>query len=77
MISYDVVQMNKFFRSIKNTHIFKVILNIKLIINHTTINIPIQGWNACLEIKFNNRNQVDDKIAWGIGGGFLSIHSAQ
>ena len=24
-----------------------------------------------LEIQFNNRNQLDDKIAWGIGGGFL------
>ena len=27
-----------------------------------------------LEIKFNNRNQVNDKIALGLGGGFLSLH---
>ena len=26
-----------------------------------------------LEIKLNDRNQVDDKIAWGLGGGFLSL----
>ena len=24
-----------------------------------------------LEIKFNNRNQVEDKMAWGLGGEFL------
>ena len=24
-----------------------------------------------LEIKFNNRIQVDDKIAWGLGGGLF------
>ena len=24
-----------------------------------------------LEIKFNDRNQVYDKIVWGLGGGFL------
>ena len=29
-----------------------------------------------LEIKFNNRKQVDDKIAWGLGGGFLSFPSS-
>ena len=29
-----------------------------------------------LEIKCNNRNQVDDKIMWGLGGGFLSLHSS-
>ena len=27
------------------------------------------------EIKFYDENQVDDKIALGIGGGFLCIHS--
>ena len=27
-----------------------------------------------LEIEFNNRNQVDDKIAWGLGGGFLYLN---
>ena len=26
-----------------------------------------------LEIKFYDRNQVDNKIALGLGGGFLSI----
>ena len=25
-----------------------------------------------LEIELNNRNQVDDKIAWGLGGEVLS-----
>ena len=29
-----------------------------------------------LEIKFNNRNQVDDKIALGLRGGFLSLDSS-
>ena len=29
-----------------------------------------------LEIKFNDRNQVDDKIVWGLGGGFLPLHSS-
>ena len=29
-----------------------------------------------LEIPFNDRNQVYHKIAWGLGGGFLSIHSS-
>ena len=24
-----------------------------------------------LEIKLYDRNQLDDKIAWGLGGGFL------
>ena len=24
-----------------------------------------------LQSKFNDRNQVDDKIAWGLGAGFL------
>ena len=28
-----------------------------------------------LEIKFDNRNQVDDKIVWELGGGILSFHS--
>ena len=27
-----------------------------------------------LKTKFNNRNQVDDKIVWGLCGGFLSCH---
>ena len=27
-----------------------------------------------LEVKFNDRNQVDDTIAWVLGGGILSIH---
>ena len=27
-----------------------------------------------LEIYYNDRSQVDDKIGWGLGGGFLSIH---
>ena len=27
-----------------------------------------------LEIKFNNRNHVDDKIAWGLGGEALYFH---
>ena len=26
-----------------------------------------------LEIKFNDKNQVYDKIAWRLGGGFLSF----
>ena len=30
--------------------------------------------NKHLEIKCYERNQVDDKIEWGLGGGFLSIH---
>ena len=30
--------------------------------------------NKHLEIKFNDRNQGDDKNAWGLGGGFLSFH---
>ena len=29
-----------------------------------------------LKIKVKNRNQVDDKIAAGIGGVFLSLHSS-
>ena len=29
-----------------------------------------------LENKFNNRNQVDDKIALGLGGWFLSLNSS-
>ena len=29
-----------------------------------------------LEVKFYDRNQVDDKIAWGLDGGILSIHSS-
>ena len=29
-----------------------------------------------LEIKFNNRIQVDGKISWGLGGGFISLHSS-
>ena len=29
-----------------------------------------------LDIKFNNKNQVDDKIAWGLGGGFLFLDSS-
>jgi hypothetical protein len=29
-----------------------------------------------LEFKFYDRNQVDDKIALGLGGGILSIHSS-
>ena len=28
-----------------------------------------------LEIKFYNGNQVEDKIAFGLGEGFLCIHS--
>ena len=28
-----------------------------------------------LEILFKDKNQVDDKIAWGLGEGFLSFHS--
>ena len=28
------------------------------------------------EIKFNSRSQVDDKIAWGLDGGFLSFNSS-
>ena len=28
-----------------------------------------------LKIKLYERNQVDDKIAWRLGGGILSIHS--
>ena len=27
-----------------------------------------------LEILFQDTNQVDDKIAWGLGQGFLSFH---
>ena len=26
-----------------------------------------------LELKFNIRNQIDDKIAWGLSGGFLPL----
>ena len=29
-----------------------------------------------IEIKFNNRNYVDDKIVWGLGVGFLYFHSS-
>ena len=29
-----------------------------------------------LEIKFYDGNQADDKIAWGLGRGFLCIHSS-
>ena len=29
-----------------------------------------------LDIKFYDRNQVDDKISWGLDGGFLSIHES-
>ena len=29
-----------------------------------------------LEIKFNDKNQVNDKIALGLDGGLLSIHSS-
>ena len=29
-----------------------------------------------IEINFNNRNQVDDKNAEGLGGGFLSFNSS-
>ena len=29
-----------------------------------------------LEIKVNNRNKVDGKIAYGLGGVFLSQHSS-
>ena len=28
-----------------------------------------------LEIKFSDRNQVNDKVEWGLDGGFLSFHS--
>ena len=28
-----------------------------------------------LKIKFNDKNQVYDKIAWRLGGGFLCFHS--
>ena len=28
------------------------------------------------EIKSNDKNQVDDKIEWGLSGGFLSFHSS-
>ena len=31
--------------------------------------------NIYLEIKFIDRNQKDDKIAWGLDGMFLSLHS--
>ena len=31
--------------------------------------------NTRLEIKSDDGNQVFDKIAWGLGGGFLCIHS--
>ena len=30
--------------------------------------------NNYLEIKFNDRNQVYDKIVWGLVGEFLSFH---
>ena len=29
-----------------------------------------------IEIKFNDRNQVHDKIAWGVGGGVRCLHSS-
>ena len=32
--------------------------------------------NADLEILFQDKNQVDDKIEWGLGEGFLSFHSS-
>ena len=29
-----------------------------------------------LKTKFNDRNQVDDKIVWGLGGEILSFNSS-
>ena len=29
-----------------------------------------------LEIKFDEKSQVDEKIAWGLGGGYLSFHAS-
>ena len=29
-----------------------------------------------LEILFEDKNQVDDEIAWGLGEGFLSFYSS-
>ena len=41
---------------------------------HITL-YQVQKYNY-LDIKFNNRNQVDDKSAWELDGGFLSFLSS-
>ena len=35
--------------------------------------VDVDGY---LEIKFKDRNQVDDKNTWGLGGGLLSFPSS-
>ena len=36
----------------------------------------VQRLDKHLEFKYYDRNQVNDKIAWGLCGGILPIHSA-
>ena len=43
--------------------------------NFYAYRFKIRAKDDFLEILFYDRNQVDHNIAWGLGGGFLSIHS--
>ena len=83
---YNFIQLLVFFKSQNNVFILSneyLKLNVAgmYIISNDIFSfllsfLPFLSKDDFLEILLHDRNQVDHKISWGLGEGFLSIHSS-